>query len=156
MAPSNSKSEFKRKRVLVEPRIQLALAKRVALYWVSCVAVVNIMPSFIRVAMELFYGGVSPVWLGIWSQVLGVAFFLPLICYDIIRLSNRFAGPMFRLKANMRLLAEGHRVEPIRFRDNDFWHDFAEQFNAVLARVQSQPQVARQDETPSETVGCGA
>jgi hypothetical protein len=54
----------------------------------------------------------------------------------------------------MRELARGEHVEPIHFRDNDFWHDFAEEFNAVAARVQEDaPQV--QSEPERELVGAG-
>ena len=73
--------------------------------------------------------------------------------YDIIRLSNKFVGPMYRLKANMRALAEGHRVEPIRFRDGDFWHDFAKEFNALAARVQPSRESAEENETESQPAG---
>jgi hypothetical protein len=38
----------------------------------------------------------------------------------------------------MRALARGEHVEPIEFRRGDFWKEFADEFNAVAARVQSE------------------
>jgi len=60
------------------------------------------------------------------------------VIVDVVRLSNRFTGPLLRLRRSMRALARGEQVEPIRFRDNDFWHDFAEEFNALAARFRHQ------------------
>ena len=62
---------------------------------------------------------------------------LPLVVYDIIRTSNRFTGPLLRLRRSMRALAAGEQVKEIRFRDGDFWQDLAEDFNAVARRVQN-------------------
>lgn len=66
--------------------------------------------------------------------VLGLA---PVFVRDLCKLSNRFAGPMVRLRRNMRNLAEGREVSPIKFREHDFWQDLAEDFNRVVARVQA-------------------
>jgi len=61
---------------------------------------------------------------------------LPLVVYDIVQMSNRFCGPLFRLRRELRALARGEHVEPISFREGDFWQEFAQEFNALLARVQ--------------------
>ena len=45
---------------------------------------------------------------------------------------------MLRLRRAMRELARGEDVQPVRFRDGDFWHDFAEEFNAIAARIQKE------------------
>lgn len=62
---------------------------------------------------------------------------VPLILLDTVRLSNRFAGPMLRMRQTMRLLSEDRKVYPIHFRDNDFWGGFADDFNQMLARVEA-------------------
>ena len=36
----------------------------------------------------------------------------------------------------MRQLARGERVEPIEFRNSDYWSEFADEFNAIAARLQ--------------------
>ena len=51
---------------------------------------------------------------------------LPLVIFDMIRFSNRFVGPLLRLRRSMRQLARGQRVEPLKFRSNDLWQDLAD------------------------------
>jgi len=55
-------------------------------------------------------------------------------------------GPVYRLRRSMRALADGN---PVHFRDGDFWYDFAEDFNRVvaLARSTETSQVAREDKS---------
>ena len=60
---------------------------------------------------------------------------LPVALIDMARMSNRFAGPILRLRRAVRDLADGREVEPIKFRDHDYWGDFAEDFNRVVARM---------------------
>jgi predicted Zn-dependent protease len=43
---------------------------------------------------------------------------------------------LYRLRREMRRLAEGEKVAPIHFRDGDFWIEFAEEFNAVARRME--------------------
>ena len=58
---------------------------------------------------------------------------LPGVIFDLVRMSNRFAGPVYRLRGLMRDLARGKPVEPVRFRHGDFWQEFADDFNTVAA-----------------------
>lgn len=62
---------------------------------------------------------------------------LPVILYDLTRLSNRFAGPMVRLHRSMYQAAKGDRVESIYFRDQDYWQEFADAFNDLNQRLQT-------------------
>ena len=70
---------------------------------------------------------------------------LPLMIVDVIRFSNRFVGPLVRLRRSMRELARGECVGPIEFRDADFWQEIAEEFNAVRDRVQTSATAAQAD-----------
>ena len=56
-------------------------------------------------------------------------------------MTNRFAGPMFRLKRLMQQAAAGEHVEPITFRDDDYWHEFANDFNQLIVRMESLARV---------------
>jgi signal transduction histidine kinase len=76
------------------------------------------------------------MWFHYGPALIASILLLPLIVVDIVRMSNRFVGPLVRLRRSMRQLAQGEHVEPITFRDDDFWKEFADEFNAVLARVQ--------------------
>ena len=50
-------------------------------------------------------------------------------------MSNRFVGPIYRLRRSMRSLANGEEVDPVFLRDGDYWFDFAEDFNRVAAEM---------------------
>ncbi len=63
---------------------------------------------------------------------------LPVFVWDTVKLSNRFAGPMYRFHKAVRSLAAGETPEPIEIRKGDFWADFADDFNAALERLNSQ------------------
>jgi hypothetical protein len=55
----------------------------------------------------------------------------------------------------MRALARGDDVEPIEFRGNDFWHDFADEFNAVRARIIRLSAEVESEKENEEPLGVG-
>jgi hypothetical protein len=65
---------------------------------------------------------------------------LPFVLYDVLATSNRFAGPLYRMRQAMRDLASGVRIEPIQFRERDFWRDVADEFNALAVYVEELKQ----------------
>jgi hypothetical protein len=82
----------------------------------------------------------------------GFAILAPVIAYDIIRITNRFTGPVFRLRRELTRLAEGQEVQPMVFREDDYWREMSEIFNRIRdemieLRNAKQNQAA---ESPSE------
>jgi len=127
-----------RKRLLVDVPIQGALVVRVVLYWLMCLFIIGAL----LLSWRWFASPPGPLGRDLrelWSQygmaAVASAVLLPLVVFDLLRLSHRFAGPMFRLRRSMRDLARGKPVAAIRFREGDFWHEFADDFNAVAARL---------------------
>lgn len=128
-----------RQRLFVDPEVQAALILRVVTYWMLCLAAVALM----LVCWQIIAGPPRPIFAhleDLWFR-FGPPFFaslvvLPLILMDIIRLSNRFSGPLIRVRRSMRALARGETVPLLRFRQGDFWKDFADEFNAVAQRVE--------------------
>jgi hypothetical protein len=55
---------------------------------------------------------------------------------DVLRFSNRFVGPVFRTRMALKELAIGRPVEPLQFRDDDYWRDLARDLNAVSQQVE--------------------
>jgi hypothetical protein len=84
----------------------------------------------------MFYTHFDDMWFHFGPALVASLLLLPLVLFDVIRFSNRFAGPLVRLRRAMRTLARGEQVLPIKFRDGDYWQDFADDFNAVAATVQ--------------------
>ena len=54
---------------------------------------------------------------------------------DSFRLSNRFAGPIGRVRHALHELAEGKPFVPIELRKGDFWPEIAQELNAAVERV---------------------
>ena len=151
---------YPRKKLFVDPKVQGALALRVALYWVVCLITITLMLLCWRIVTgpaRLFYTHFDDMWFHYGPALFASFLLLPLVIVDIIRLSNRFVGPLVRLRRSMRALAQGEYVAPIFFREGDFWHDFAEEFNAVVRRVQGHPVPAEpEDDKQQEPAGAGA
>jgi hypothetical protein len=131
---------FKRSQVFVDRKVQGALLWRTVLYW--CYAMLTITASIVcwRIlatgVAHPFNGHLYDVLYDLSPMLIGAACMLPLVLFDMARLTNRFAGPLYRLRNEMRRLSRGEKVQPLHFRDADFWHEVAEEFNAVVARVE--------------------
>ena len=129
---------FKRKKLFVDRQVQWAFLFRGIGYWLMCLFTVMLLLLFTSTLAEparLFYPEADSPWFRLGPTVLCAVLFLPVVVYDFLRLSNRLVGPVLRLRRAMRALAAGEHVEPIHFRENDFWRDFADEFNAVARLV---------------------
>ena len=141
----------RRRKFFVEPRMQGLLVFKILLYWINAfltmgllLAVWTFFMEAPRTSLELCWN----VWQGVGPAMLASLVLLPIILWDSVRWSNRYAGPMLRLHDSLRALADGQDVRPLNFRKGDLWFEMAEQFNRVAARQQNtQPDVR---ETPQE------
>ena len=134
---SNKKSL--RKHLFVDPKVQGALVTRVVLYWVVCLITITLMLLCWRIITgpaRMFYTHFNDMWFFYGPALVASFVLLPLVIVDIIRVSNRFTGPILRLRRSIRELARGEHVHPISFRDGDYWQEFADEFNTLLARLQ--------------------
>ncbi len=130
-----------RKQILVDRKVQGALVLRSVIYW--CFGVFAL--SLIVLCWSAIAGPPGPVFSParfeqLWEQygIVAVAslFMLPIVLIDVVVLSNRFTGPLNRMRCSLRALAAGEFVQPVHFRDRDFWHDVAEELNAVAAYIE--------------------
>lgn len=136
------KSRESRKRLFVDPQIQGALLLRCIVNWVYCVAVGAMFLLCWSVVTNPGHPTLSyfvHLWTSYWPVLVASVLLLIIAMMDFVRVSNRFCGPMKRLRHDMRRLARGEHVGPIKFRENDFWQEFATEFNQLVARVQDSP-----------------
>ena len=148
-----------RRQHWVDSKVQGTLVRRILIHWCAFFVVTLMCVS----AMQLLLGdpnktivervsspGSSLTLIGIIMLALFPAFAL-----DTIRFSNRFVGPIARLRRYMRELASGDSVNALTFRDNDFWADVAEEFNSISRIVQDQAdeiELLKQQLNENETV----
>ena len=84
--------------------------------------------------------------------LLVMFFLLPVFILDTIKLSHRFAGPIYRLRNTIRSLANGEEVRPLKFREVDFWQGLADDFNLMVARLKGEVVDPPAAEAPAATV----
>ncbi|MGD9646839.1 MAG: hypothetical protein AB7U73_14080 [Pirellulales bacterium] len=146
-------SKFKRSRLLIEPGVQLSLVRHVVCYWLCTVVTLELLNLTRQIA-------IGPERASFWAYLfnedlmqslirlaIGSVLVLPLVIWDMLKLSNRFAGPIYRMRRTLRAVANNQEVENVRLRDGDFWSDFAEELNAALAQLDAQrPPAANADE----------
>jgi len=128
----------RRPNVLIDSEVQGSLMVRAGFYWLFCLLTITLMlvcwnaytgPSrrFVDLFLDLYYR---------YGPALAASLILlPVVMIDVLRTSNRFVGPVVRLRAALKDLADGRPAQPLNFRDNDQWRDLAMEFNRAAARV---------------------
>jgi len=59
----------------------------------------------------------------------------PVFIWDAIKLSNRFAGPIVRVRRALAQIADGQTPKAIEFRNGDFWKSLAHDLNRAFVKV---------------------
>jgi len=141
LGPALMTQKDRRKSRLGDRKFQLSLLLRVVLQLTVLLA---IGLGFL-VAWEFLLSGPDASLVSCFGAVgeryapaiVMLAALLPVMAYDILGLSNRMAGPVFRVRGALRRLAQGENVEPLKFRRNDYWQDLAADFNVLLVQIKA-------------------
>ena len=131
-----------RKQNYIDTRVQGALLRRILLHWfifflVAGLAVV-IMQALLGDPVKTLADRVSEKAADV--TILGIVLLaiFPAFLLDTVRFSNRFVGPIVRLRRQLRELADNNGTQHISFRDNDFWAQMADEMNKVTDLVKAQ------------------
>ncbi len=128
----------RRKKDFIDPEVQGALARRLTLQWVVFVLVAAVLVLILQWMSDPF-APFSQTLIETWWTYAPVLLVLvclaPVFAFDAIKLSNRFTGPIHRLRNATRLLADGKSPGVVEFRGADFWKDLAADFNRVADRI---------------------
>lgn len=146
-------SKHLRRRVFVDRKVQGSLVAGMVRYWLLSMAAAGgltvlgwifIFPGVgAFVGPDAFMTQVFPMALiGIGASAL----VLPVLLFDLVRVSHKFAGPLLRLKNSMSEVAAGGELNRVEFRDEDYWHDVAEAYNQMLARFAEEQQLSVSDD----------
>jgi hypothetical protein len=130
-----------RKRMIVDARLQGALILRVVAYWFLSLVAVGLMLITWDIAQGLQGPYIDParsnqLWYTALTITLASVLLLPVLLADTVLFSNRFAGPVFRFRKELRALTAGEKVEPLRFRKKDDWAGLDAEFNALVEYVE--------------------
>lgn len=134
-----------RKQTFVDSHVQGALIRRILVHWLLFFGITAMLivamnalgadPS-LSLVERITSGGSGNMFL--FALVMLCLF--PAFALDTIRFSNRFVGPITRVRRCLRELGTTGETERITFRDNDFWAEMAKEFNAVADRVRNAEQ----------------
>lgn len=149
-----------RRRVFVDRVVQGALIRHMMRCWLISYALFGGLTLagwiFIHPGLQAFVGPEAFMAEVLPMAVVGLVsamVVLPLYLWGLVRVSHRFAGPIIRLKRVMRVAADGGPLDPIHFRDDDFWQELATSYNDLLIRIHSKMTVRVSTPTPTEPGG---
>lgn len=127
-----------RRKKFIDPRVQGSLVRRLVFHWMLFM-IVTALASFVLLVLSNPFQPLSFHFQNLtWSHgplLLVMFFMMPVFVVDTIKLSHRFTGPIFALRRAMREVAQGQPPRQVQFRSNDFWHEVAEDYNAMLAKL---------------------
>ena len=124
----------RRRPTMAAPKTQAALLIRVVAYWLVCLTGVFLARLFFSDSTGWNSQSAGEVFRDLAPSLFGSMLLLPLALLDMIRVSNRMAGPVLRLKAAMLRVASGKDVSPITFRAGDYCSELAPAFNQIVLR----------------------
>ena len=130
-----------RSRILVDPPVQWAIARRILMHWSMLLICLVTISGMVRLLVS---AGDQPFTQAVGSAAASTApllcimiILMPVFLRDTLKLSNRFAGPMYRLRTVLAEIANGGEGNDIKFRNGDFWQEAADDFNQVLDQIKS-------------------
>ena len=141
-----------RRRLYIDQGLQNRLIVRTILQWglytsallgVICVGIAWTSPG--ESINQNVLAGVSYLAPGVIASTL----LLPVFVFDMLRATNRIAGPVYRLRNELKKLASGQDVRELRFRDGDSFNGLAEDFNALAQQVMDERRQRGSEVTPT-------
>ena len=142
-----------RSRIFIDQKIQGALALRVVLHWATFVTVVGVLTVAMQYIANPFAEPnelMALVWQNQGPFAIVILILLPIFLYDTLKLSNRFAGPIVRLRRAMQAIGSGEPVEKLQFREDDFWRGLADDFNKLVERGYFEEENQTHDAAPDK------
>lgn len=151
----------KRRQLFADRAIQLSLAWRLVGHWLLFTSVLVVLNTCLFAGSNIPQKSIGEAfYLAAWAQlplIVCVLAIAPLFVRDALRISNRLAGPMVRLRSSLRTLASGETCPPLVFRENDYWLESATEFNRVrqlvLGLAQEKSQTEQATSQSSTNVG---
>jgi hypothetical protein len=127
-----------RQKVWVDCRVQGVLIGRIILYWALALMYVGLGSACFQYYQHpdrSFGGHASQLFTQIWPWLPSVILFLPLVVFDVVRLSSLFVGPVYRLRNHLIELNDDPGCRPLNFREEDYWQDLVEPVHCLQAEI---------------------
>jgi len=147
----NKQHSYRRRRLFVDPEVQSGMLSRLVVYWLCSALFITLPLAFVYTLMDssmLWINHVVDVWVFHWPIFATMTVMFPFAYYDLLKFSNRFVGPIFRLRAELTNIFETGETRRIKFRTKDYWQDVAEGFNRLVTRIDELEQQLAKEQPP--------
>jgi len=135
-----------RKQVYVNRIIQGRMLRRFAVMWLVYHAVLwnsMFLYRYLQYRGELLAGAPAQPFAELYAQffqqhysvLICAAAVLPVLLWDMIRMTHRIAGPLVRFQRALSEIAEGRPVDRVQIRKGDLLLEFQDEFNHFLERI---------------------
>lgn len=139
---------FKRRKYIVNPRLQLALVIGANALAIISATVMITLALATKTHLENYVGGLnmapSPQALAViadrdaeFDRIVVAAILIQLILFNLaaVFMSHRIAGPIHRLTKHLEAVGEGGNPVDLKFRKDDFYSEVAVAVNKVMTRM---------------------
>jgi hypothetical protein len=129
-----------RRRILIDQPVQGGIALRLSVYWFCTIITAFVLLVVVQCILDPstpFFAQLDRAKSTAFPLLAAFLLMLPVVLRDLTRLTNRFAGPVYSLKRAMRELREGKLRAELKFRKGDYWHDLADEFNALAKQLEA-------------------
>ncbi len=127
-----------RRTLFIDTEVQAALLFRIGMYGValtSYFAITLICTQWMGQPDRGFGESLVQCYEDIAYWLPGFFVLLPIAFHDFLKMSNQFAGPIVRLRKEMKLLIEDKSERPISFRTEDYWADLSGAYNQLRGEL---------------------
>jgi len=144
-----------RQKFWIDRSVQGVLIGRIVLYWTVGLLYLGLGSACFQYYAHPDWTIAAHAWAlfqQIWPWIPSLVLFMPLVIYDIIRLSNLFAGPIYRLRMHLDEVMENPECRPLTFREDDYWQDLVKPINYLQNEIISLREALRQTKAAAALV----
>lgn len=121
----------------VDREVQSSLLWRLCAHWalfmVANMMAITLWTRFMDTPTEPWADTFALTWPRVVPFILVSLALVPVFIWDSLKLSNRFAGPIVRVRRALAQIADGQSPKAIEFRHGDFWKSLAIDLNRAFA-----------------------
>ncbi len=132
-----------RQRIWIDRNVQGILLERIVIYWVASLILLGgtvLCDQWWRNPDGNFGQHASEFFGQVWPWLPSVFLLMPLVLFDVVRLSHQFVGPIYRLRNHLHNLQDDIDTDPVSFRDSDYWQDVVGPINWLQAQLQEREE----------------
>lgn len=124
--------------LIIDRKSQTTLAVRVGLYWIACVLYFAVVLFFSQIMYNpkvALVDHLREYFIDMVQWVPAILLLLPLVIYDMLRVSQRILIPVEEVRQGLEVLATGEVPEPIHCGDEEFNQALMQTYNEIRDSV---------------------